>query len=151
MITHESIEEAAFAIMAKAAIDIPEDYFNGIKAMIDVEKGDLSTFVSGGGVEAVHQLREQEALVGQPVARVARQDAQVAIDQATQTNVRGRNEEGVALLARRREEREAQARLHHVSNAASNASQSLNGTYLNPCRTVSRLLNQGPAVNAAVS
>ena len=45
MITHETIEEAAFEIMAKAAIDIPADYFNGIKAMIDVEKGDLSTFV----------------------------------------------------------------------------------------------------------
>ena len=45
MISHETIEEAAFAIMAKAAIDIPEDYFQGIKGMIDVEKGDLSTFV----------------------------------------------------------------------------------------------------------
>ena len=45
MISHDTIEEAAYAIMAKAAIDIPEDYFNGIKAMIDVEKGDLSTFV----------------------------------------------------------------------------------------------------------
>ena len=45
MISHDTIEEAAYAIMAKAAIDIPEDYFNGIKGMIDVEKGDLSTFV----------------------------------------------------------------------------------------------------------
>jgi L(+)-tartrate dehydratase alpha subunit len=45
MITHETIEEAAYAIMAKAAIDIPDDYLTGIKGMIDVEKGDLSTFV----------------------------------------------------------------------------------------------------------
>ena len=45
MITHESIETAAYAIMAKAAIDIPDDYLAGIKGMIDVEKGDLSAFV----------------------------------------------------------------------------------------------------------
>ena len=51
MISHETIEEAAFAIMAKAAIDIPEDYFQGIKGMIDTEKGDLSTFVLKAMVE----------------------------------------------------------------------------------------------------
>ena len=27
MISHQTIEEAAYAIMCKAAIDIPEDYF----------------------------------------------------------------------------------------------------------------------------
>ena len=51
MISHEIIEEAAYAIMAKAAIDIPEDYFQGIKGMIDTEKGDLSTFVLKAMVE----------------------------------------------------------------------------------------------------
>jgi L(+)-tartrate dehydratase alpha subunit len=51
MISHDTIEEAAYAIMAKAAIDIPEDYFQGIKEMIDVEKGDLSTFVLKAMVE----------------------------------------------------------------------------------------------------
>jgi len=51
MISHQTIEEAAYAIMAKAAIDIPEDYFQGIKGMIDVEKGDLSTFVLKAMVE----------------------------------------------------------------------------------------------------
>jgi L(+)-tartrate dehydratase alpha subunit len=51
MISHQTIEEAAYAIMTKAAIDIPEDYFNGIKEMIDIEKGDLSTFVLKAMVE----------------------------------------------------------------------------------------------------
>jgi L(+)-tartrate dehydratase alpha subunit len=45
VITAATIEEAAFRITAKAAIDIPEDYLGGVKAMIDVETGDLSTFV----------------------------------------------------------------------------------------------------------
>ena len=45
MIDHSIIEEAAFHIMAKAAIDIPDDYLSGIKGMIDVEQGDLSSFV----------------------------------------------------------------------------------------------------------
>jgi L(+)-tartrate dehydratase alpha subunit len=51
MITHQTIEEAGFEIMARAAIDIPEDYATGIKGMIDVEKGDLSTFVLKAMVE----------------------------------------------------------------------------------------------------
>ena len=51
MISHQTIEEAAYAIMSKAAIDIPEDYFQGIKGMIDVETGDLSTFVLKAMVE----------------------------------------------------------------------------------------------------
>ena len=45
MIRNAAIEEAAFRITEKAAIDIPEDYLNGIKGMIDLESGDLSTFV----------------------------------------------------------------------------------------------------------
>ncbi|HSF95970.1 MAG TPA: fumarate hydratase [Thermohalobaculum sp.] len=51
MITHDTIETAAYAIMAKAAIDIPDDYLTGIKGMIDTEKGDLSTFVLKAMVE----------------------------------------------------------------------------------------------------
>ena len=51
MITHAHIEDAAYEIMARAAIDIPEDYLNGIKGMIDVEKGDLSSFVLQAMVE----------------------------------------------------------------------------------------------------
>jgi len=45
MIDAETIETAAYEIMTKAAIDIPEDYFTGIKGMIDLETGDLSSFV----------------------------------------------------------------------------------------------------------
>jgi len=45
MITNAAVEQAAYAIMSRAAIDIPEDYLNGIKGMIDLETGDLSSFV----------------------------------------------------------------------------------------------------------
>ncbi len=45
MIDETTLEAAAFDIMAKAAIDIPEDYLTGIKGMIDLETGDLSAFV----------------------------------------------------------------------------------------------------------
>ena len=45
MIDAETIETAAYEIMKKAAIDIPEDYLAGIKGMIDLETGDLSAFV----------------------------------------------------------------------------------------------------------
>jgi len=51
MISHDTIEETAFRIMAKAAIDIPDDYLSGIKGMIDTEKGDLSSFVLKAMVE----------------------------------------------------------------------------------------------------
>lgn len=45
MIKADTIETAAREIMSRAAIDIPEDYKDGIKGMIDKEKGDLSAFV----------------------------------------------------------------------------------------------------------
>jgi L(+)-tartrate dehydratase alpha subunit len=45
MITNAAVEQAAYTIMSRAAIDIPEDYLNGIKGMIDLETGDLSSFV----------------------------------------------------------------------------------------------------------
>ncbi len=51
MISHQTIEDAAYEIMTRAAIDIPEDYFSGIKGMIDLEKGDLSAFVLQSMVE----------------------------------------------------------------------------------------------------
>ncbi|HUF86421.1 MAG TPA: fumarate hydratase [Thermohalobaculum sp.] len=51
MIAEQTIEQAAYEIMTRAAIDIPEDYLNGIKGMIDTEKGDLSTFVLKAMVE----------------------------------------------------------------------------------------------------
>ncbi len=45
MIENATIETAAYEIMTQAAIDIPQDYLTGIKGMIDLEKGDLSSFV----------------------------------------------------------------------------------------------------------
>jgi L(+)-tartrate dehydratase alpha subunit len=51
MIANAKIEEAAYRITEKAAIDIPQDYLTGIKGMIDLEKGDLSAFVLQSMVE----------------------------------------------------------------------------------------------------
>lgn len=51
MITHDAIEAAAYGIMGRAAIDIPADYLDGIRGMIDTEKGDLSSFVLKAMVE----------------------------------------------------------------------------------------------------
>ena len=45
MIPIEAIEEAALEIMRRAAIEIPEDYRAGIRAMAAAEEGDLSRFV----------------------------------------------------------------------------------------------------------
>jgi len=50
-ITETQIEQAAYVIMKKAAIDIPEDYLTGIKGMVDREKGDLSVFVLSAMLE----------------------------------------------------------------------------------------------------
>lgn len=40
-----ALEQAAYEIMVKAGIEIPDDYLSGIKAMASTEKGDLSAFV----------------------------------------------------------------------------------------------------------
>ncbi len=45
MIKYQAIHAAAKTIMAKAAIDIPPDYRNGVSDMADKEPGDLSRFV----------------------------------------------------------------------------------------------------------
>jgi L(+)-tartrate dehydratase alpha subunit len=45
MIAADQIEKAAHQMMTRAAIDIPDDYKDGIRGMIDTEKGDLSAFV----------------------------------------------------------------------------------------------------------
>ena len=50
-ITEMQIEQAAYVIMKKAAIDIPDDYLTGIKGMVDSEKGDLSAFVLSAMLE----------------------------------------------------------------------------------------------------
>jgi len=58
MIKADAIEQAADKIMSNAAIDIPEDYQSGIKAMIDTEKGDLSAFVLEAMLENWQAARE---------------------------------------------------------------------------------------------
>ncbi len=45
MIPIEAIDEAAFEIMRRAAIEIPEDYRAGIRAMAELEENELSRFV----------------------------------------------------------------------------------------------------------
>ena len=45
MIPIASVEQAAYDLMFKAGIDIPEDYANGIRAMSAAETGQLSCFV----------------------------------------------------------------------------------------------------------
>ena len=45
MIPYATIEQAGLKIMANAAIDIPEDYRQGVVDMADDESGDLSCFV----------------------------------------------------------------------------------------------------------
>lgn len=45
MISKEAAEQAAYEIMFKAGIDIPDDYLTGIKRMAAAEDGDLSSFV----------------------------------------------------------------------------------------------------------
>ncbi len=58
MIAIERIEKAAYDIMLKAAIDIPEDYEDGIRGMQTGEKGDLSYFVLEAMLENYGAARE---------------------------------------------------------------------------------------------
>lgn len=45
MIPISTVEAAAYDAMCKAAIEIPDDYLTGLKALVATEKGDLSHFV----------------------------------------------------------------------------------------------------------
>ncbi len=45
MITDTIVEQAAYDLMFRAGIEIPDDYLAGIKTMAEVEDGDLSSFV----------------------------------------------------------------------------------------------------------
>jgi L(+)-tartrate dehydratase alpha subunit len=45
MIPIEAIERTALKLMEKAAIEIPDDYLAGLEAAVEVEDGDLSSFV----------------------------------------------------------------------------------------------------------
>src|SRR5436853_3689346 len=45
MIALSSLERAAEALMAKAAIEIPDDYLDGVRRCANTETGELSAFV----------------------------------------------------------------------------------------------------------
>src|SRR5262245_37827016 len=45
MIPIAPLQRTAEALMAKAAIEIPEDYLSGLRRCADTEKGELSAFV----------------------------------------------------------------------------------------------------------
>src|SRR5207302_8324915 len=45
MIPLASLERTAEALMAKAAIEIPDDYLDGLRQCADTEKGELSALV----------------------------------------------------------------------------------------------------------
>ena len=45
MIPIDAIESTANELMAKAAIEIPEDYLTGLKKAAETEDGDLSSYV----------------------------------------------------------------------------------------------------------
>ncbi len=57
-IATRTIEAAAFEVMRRAAIEIPEDYERGIRAMIDRETGELSAFVLEAMLENWQAARE---------------------------------------------------------------------------------------------
>ena len=90
-ITAQHIEEAAYEIMKKAAIDIPEDYLSGIEAMADTESGDLSAFVLSAMLDnyraATEDRRPMCADTGLPryyvkIGDKARMDSMVALEAA---------------------------------------------------------------------
>ena len=58
MIAIELIEKTALSLMEKAAIEIPQDYLDGLKATAAVEEGDLSSFVLQAMLENYEAAKE---------------------------------------------------------------------------------------------
>lgn len=58
MISIEKIEETALTLMDKAAIEIPQDYLDGLKAAASTEDGDLSSFVLQAMLENYEAAKE---------------------------------------------------------------------------------------------
>ena len=58
MISAATIQATAEVLMAKAAIEIPEDYLGGLRACADTEKGDLSAFVIRAMLENYEAAKE---------------------------------------------------------------------------------------------
>src|ERR1051325_530188 len=58
MIPLSNIQRIAEELMAKAAIEIPDDYLAGLRRCADTEKGDLSSFVIQAMLENYEAAKE---------------------------------------------------------------------------------------------
>ena len=58
MIRIVPLQRTAEALMAKAAIEIPDDYLDGLRRCADTEKGDLSAFVIQAMLENYEAAKE---------------------------------------------------------------------------------------------
>src|SRR6266704_3445308 len=58
MISISSVQRTAEELMAKAAIEIPDDYLAGLRKCADTEKGDLSAFVIKAMLENYEAAKE---------------------------------------------------------------------------------------------
>ena len=58
MIPVAALERTALELMAKAAIEIPDDYLAGLRRCADTEKGDLSAFVIKAMLENYEAAKE---------------------------------------------------------------------------------------------
>src|SRR4029078_9382167 len=58
MIPIASLQKTAEQLMAKAAIEIPEDYLGGLRQSANTEKGDLSAFVIQAMLENYEAAKE---------------------------------------------------------------------------------------------
>src|SRR6185503_16160869 len=58
MIPISSLQKTAEELMAKAAIEIPEDYLDGLRRCANTEKGDLSAFVIKAMLENYEAAKE---------------------------------------------------------------------------------------------
>src|ERR1700693_1477636 len=58
MIPIAALQRTAEALMAKAAIEIPDDYLDGLRRAADTEKGDLSAFVIQAMLENYEAAKE---------------------------------------------------------------------------------------------
>ncbi len=58
MISTQTLQNVAEELMAKAAIEIPDDYLAGVKGMAETEEGDLSAFVLRAMLENYEAAKE---------------------------------------------------------------------------------------------
>src|ERR671927_312728 len=64
MIALSAIQRTAEDLMAKAAIEIPDDYLAGLRKCADTEKGDLSAFVIQAMLENYEAAKHDRRAMG---------------------------------------------------------------------------------------